>query len=128
MMAKRFGIATLFLLASFSLPIVVHASQPGPSDLQGQIKNHFIRGRFFISRHNYASASHEFEEVIKLNPRLGNAYLDLGACDIEQKKFDEAIPLLEKALSVDIGRAGAATAHANIGWAYLKTHKELQAV
>jgi tetratricopeptide (TPR) repeat protein len=45
----------------------------------------------------YDEAIEECKKAIELDPDFGNPYNDIGAYLIEQKKWDEAIPWLEKA-------------------------------
>jgi Tfp pilus assembly protein PilF len=40
----------------------------------------------------------ECQKAIEIDPDFGNPYNDIGAYLIEQQKFDEAVPWLEKAL------------------------------
>jgi len=44
------------------------------------------------------AAIKECEKAIELDPEFGNPYNDIGAYLIEQQKYDEAIPWLERAL------------------------------
>lgn len=46
----------------------------------------------------YEEAIAVCEEAIKIDPTFGNAYNDIGAYLIEQDKWEEAIPWLEKAI------------------------------
>jgi len=57
-----------------------------------------FRGWTYSNLGDYDRAIAECEEAIKLDPELGNPYNDIGAYLIEQGKWDEAVPWLERAI------------------------------
>jgi Tfp pilus assembly protein PilF len=56
------------------------------------------------------AASCDFEAALRLSPEEPSVLNRLGAVRIEQRRFDEALPLLEAA-----AKAGIALAHTNLG-------------
>jgi tetratricopeptide (TPR) repeat protein len=56
-----------------------------------------FRGWAFSYLHDYDRAIAECLEAIRVDPDFGNPYNDIGAYLIEQGKWDDAIPWLEKA-------------------------------
>lgn len=61
-------------------------------------------------RGDFAAAAADFEAALQLNPDDGNLLNRLGAALIELRRFDEALPLLERAAG-----QGLALAHTNLG-------------
>ncbi len=57
-----------------------------------------FRGWTYSFLGNYDRAIAECQEAIKVDPGFGNPYNDIGAYLIEQEKWDEAIPWLQKAM------------------------------
>ena len=49
----------------------------------------------------YDAAIESCEQAIKIDPEFGNPYNDIGAYLIEQNKWEEAIPWLEKAVAAE---------------------------
>ena len=58
---------------------------------------HTFLGWAYSFKNRYDEAIEECNKAIELDPEYGNPYNDIGAYLIEQNKFEEAIPWLEKA-------------------------------
>ena len=56
-----------------------------------------FRGWTYSFKGDYQRAIAECLEAIKVDPEFGNPYNDIGAYLIEQQKWDEAVPWLERA-------------------------------
>ncbi|MCX6551941.1 MAG: tetratricopeptide repeat protein [Acidobacteria bacterium] len=59
---------------------------------------HTFLGWTYSFQGNLDAAIVECQKAIEIDPEFGNPYNDIGAYLIEQQKYDEAIPWLERAL------------------------------
>lgn len=59
---------------------------------------HTFLGWAYGNEGHYKDAINECRKAIETDPEYGNPYNDIGYYLIEQEKFDEAIPWLEKAI------------------------------
>lgn len=75
----------------------------------------------------YEEAIEMCEEAIALDPEYGNPYNDIGSYLIAQKKYKEAIPWLEKAITAPRYEARQFP-HVNLGRAYEELGDWLQAL
>lgn len=62
----------------------------------------YLLGHEFISQKNYKDAKIAFQNVIKHLPEFGQSYQALGKIELLQNQAKDALPLLEKALSLDL--------------------------
>ena len=62
---------------------------------------HCLLGWAYCLNGNFSDAIKQCNFAIELNPEWGNAYNDLGCYLIYEKRFDAAIPWLEKAIQLD---------------------------
>lgn len=67
-------------------------------ELYPTAKAHTFLGWTFGMMQRYEEAIEECEKAIEIDPDFGNPYNDIGSYLIEQDKWDEAIPWLEKAI------------------------------
>lgn len=74
----------------------------------------------YWSKREMGLAEQKFKKAAEINPDYSEAHNNLGALYIEQKRFDEAIPALQKALS-NVFYATQERALVNLGWAYYKS-------
>ncbi len=58
------------------------------------------RGTNFFKDRKYKEAAFEFENALKINPKLTEAYLGLGYVSDSSKNYDEAIGYFNKALEI----------------------------
>jgi len=76
-----------------------------------------FRGWAYSHQGRIDDAIAECEEAIRVDPTYGNPYNDIGAYLIEQRKLDEAIPWLERAIGAERYQARAFP-WANLGRIY----------
>lgn len=69
---------------------------------------------------DYVGAEAQFREAIAANPESPVGYTNLGAALIPQRRYDEAITALRKAISLD---SSYALARNNLSWAYQEKNK-----
>lgn len=62
---------------------------------------HTFLGWTYSLMDRYDEAIAECEKAIALDPSFGNPYNDIGAYLIEQERYEEAIPWLEKAIMAE---------------------------
>ena len=96
-MLHRF-LAASFLLLSISGPLVLSAQSgsgddPRVQELYGQAKTAQSRG-------DVSTAIAKYEEILRIAPRLGPAYNNLGALYFRQREFQKAAKVLEAGLRV----------------------------
>lgn len=80
-----------------------------------------FRGWTYSFLGDYERAIAECLQAIKLDPDFGNPYNDIGAYLIEQEKWDDAIPWLEKAMKAPRYEARCYP-HFNLGRVYEHKH------
>lgn len=73
---------------------------------QAAAKEHNDRGAQLMRKGYYEEAEKEFRQGIEANPFNGTAYSNLGFALQRQGKLEDAIPLMEKALSLHPGLEG----------------------
>lgn len=86
---------TLIILAvlASSLPVVAQ-TDPRVEQLRAGIAAAQARG-------DLASAIHGYEEILKIAPRMGAAYNNLGSLYVRQGQYQKAAEVLDKGLKVD---------------------------
>ncbi len=67
--------------------------------LHATAEAHTFLGYVLARRGDVSGAIAECERAIVVDPTFGNPYNDIGAYLIQQRKFDEAVPWLERAKS-----------------------------
>lgn len=77
---------------------------------------HYKRGLVLFKISNYEEGIKEFDTVIKMDPKMGKAYINRGSAWMELKKYREAANDFEKAISLS---SFDSTAYLNLGLAYL---------
>ena len=87
-------------------------------DLHPTAEAHTFLGWTYHFQGKLDSAIEQCRLAIDLDPEFGNAYNDLGAYLIELKRFDEAIPWLERAVEARRYEPRHFP-HYNLGRAYL---------
>ncbi len=73
-------------------------------------------GNMFLDENKLDDAAREYEETLKLTPRVAKPYNNLGNVYARQKKLDLAVPLFLKAVLLE---SNLAEAHYNLGNAYV---------
>jgi adenylate cyclase len=66
---------------------------------------------FFFHQNRYAEAAREYQRAIDLNPGVYGLYYSLGAVQIRQGRFDEAIGALKKSIEIK----PSSLAYSNLG-------------
>ena len=74
---------------------------------------------YHVSYGDRAKAIEHYKRALELNPKFSEAYVNLGNVYQDEGRYDEAIPLYEKALS-DILYKTPFIAENNLGWCYYK--------
>lgn len=89
---------------------------------------HYALGLLYhVSYGDKEKAIAHYKRALELNPKLSEAYTNLGNVYLDQGRYDEAIPLYEKALS-DILYRTPYIAENNLGWCYYKKGQVQQAI
>ncbi len=83
------------------------------------------RGNSYVVLHDYENAMKDFEQAIKLEPRLGRYKTNLGGVLLLKKEFRKALSILTEAVNLS---PDSSTAHSNRGIALeqLGMHAEAQ--
>jgi len=71
-------------------------------------------------------AQAEFQKAIEIDPSYADAYTNLGVTLAQQGKWEEAVAVYRKAISLPIYPTPE-VAYANLGWAYLNLEKPREA-
>ena len=71
----------------------------GPRDRAGTLVN---RGVLKLRRGEYSQASLDFDAAVKMEPKLGEAYVNRGAASIGQHHYAESLSDINKALALGI--------------------------
>ncbi len=83
--------------------------------------NTFVnRGILKMRSGDYDGSEADFQRALRLTPKSGEAHLNLGAAQIYQRRFADALPHLERAIDLDSGNLFAAfynraVVHENLG-------------
>ncbi|MDP1632648.1 MAG: tetratricopeptide repeat protein [Caulobacter sp.] len=86
-------------LASLRLCSLALESEPlSKRDRAGTLVN---RGVIQLRRRDYAAARQDFDEAIRLQPAMGEAYINRGAALIGQKRWTEGMADLDRGLALD---------------------------
>jgi len=75
------------------------AGQSGASD--AKVENLYREAKEAQARGDQAAAVAKYESILKIAPRLGAAYNNLGLLYFQQRNFQQAADILEKGLKVD---------------------------
>jgi tetratricopeptide (TPR) repeat protein len=67
---------------------------------------HFLLGEFYLYKSDLAKAKEEFEQEIKLNPAYAGTYDRLADTYTRLGKYDDAEPLLQRAILLDANATG----------------------
>jgi len=111
--ACRFSYA--FILIVSSLPCGGGA-KPAAQEIGAEARRHFAPARQAQDADDLDKAAREYLEVVRLEPALAEAYVNLGLVYHVQGKFEESIAALEKAQSLKPGLLGASL-YLGIGYA-----------
>ena len=92
-------------------------SYPNNRDLSDKrYLNYFlIKGNIYLTIGEMENAIESYKEVLKVNDKIEQAYINIGCALINNKKPKEGIPYLEQALKLN---PKVASIHSNLGNAY----------
>ena len=113
------AVLVVFVLSACS---ALSSQQP---DASAVLRQHIRAGLEAQKANRLDEAATEFETVIRLAPKLAQAYMSLGFVRHDQHRYSEAIPLLEKALEL---RPEIKDVHAFLGFDYLQTGQLVKSV
>ncbi len=91
-MAVRFA-------TSFALLLIV--SMAGILDGQADVETLYNQAKSAEAAGDLSAAAAKYEQILKLDPRLGPAYNNLGALYVKQRRYRDAADVLERGLKVD---------------------------
>lgn len=84
-----------------------------PRDRAGTLVN---RGVLKLRRGTYPEATRDFDQALKLQPGMGEAYVNRGAASIGQRRYADSLPDINKGL--ELGLHEPAKAYYNRALAY----------
>ncbi len=105
--AKFLNLFLFFLLIPMSLSC---------SNKEQQAQKHYKKGFEFHNQGALDQAAQEYQEAIKLNPNLSEAYMNLGAIYVNKKDYAKAIQQFKEVVELNYFNAKA---HYNLGMVYV---------
>ncbi len=100
----RFRLPLFLLLA---LPVTVLSAQSGSAENDAQVQQLYQDAKMAQSRGDLEGAIAGYESILKLAPRLGPAYNNLGTLYFRKQDYPKAAAILEKGLQIDPGMQSA---------------------
>jgi tetratricopeptide (TPR) repeat protein len=100
--SRRAKIFLTFLFGLFSFAIAPAA--PGQSNADAndeRVQELYSRAKSAEARGDLAAAAATYESLLKIAPRLGPAYNNLGSLYLRQREYRKAAEVLEKGLKID---------------------------
>lgn len=85
-----------------------------------------LLGLIYFRQQKFEAAEAEFMKAIELRPKMSEAFVNLGSLRLAQKRYKEAIPVLEKALANPL-YLYPERIHNNMGLAYAATGQNKEA-
>ncbi|MFH1336933.1 MAG: tetratricopeptide repeat protein [Candidatus Zixiibacteriota bacterium] len=107
MRIQTFKLSLIFLLIPLSLSC---------SNKEQQAQKHYKKGFEFHNQGSLDQAAEEYQEALKLNPALMEAYMNLGAICVDKKDYDKAIQQFKKVVELNHFNAKG---HYNLGMVYV---------
>jgi tetratricopeptide (TPR) repeat protein len=121
----RFSAKLLVLLAIVAIGIARSSSLFAQSQSsEPRIQKLYTDAKASEAQGDSATAIAKYEEIIKIAPRLGAAYNNLGLLYFKQGQYDQAVGVLERGLKV---APKLASANALLGIAYFQLNKYAEA-
>jgi tetratricopeptide (TPR) repeat protein len=99
-----------------ALELCTKALNEGVLDRRDQAGTYINRGVMRMIRRDYGAALLDFQHAISVDPTLGEGWIDRGAVDIAQKRYQDGIADIDKGLQ--LGTEEPAKAYYNRGVAY----------
>jgi tetratricopeptide (TPR) repeat protein len=91
-----------------SLQFCNEAIEQGALNRDDLIRTYVNRGAVLMNRHDYAAARADLEHALKLDPSVGDAWMDRGAIDIIERQFAEGIADTTKGLALGVSEPAKA--------------------
>lgn len=101
-MIKKIGLLLVVLLSliAFNVSMPVFAEEISDEDMQAA-NNAYRVGVDLVKSRAYDSAIQSFEKALEYNPKMTDAYYNIAAIYISQKKVDEAYDVYMKILAIN---------------------------
>ncbi|HUZ11985.1 MAG TPA: hypothetical protein VMU93_03925 [Caulobacteraceae bacterium] len=78
------------------------ALQMGELDRRDEAGTYVNRGVLYMLLQNYGAARSDFEEATHVEPKLGESWVNLGAVEIGEKRYQAGVTDIDKALALGI--------------------------
>lgn len=98
-------LSLLLSVATFAPPVV--AAQTKSSDTDSRVERLYGEAKEAQARGDQAAAIAKYETILKVAPRLGAAYNNLGLIYFQQRDYRQAVVVLERGMKVDPGMPSA---------------------
>jgi lipoprotein NlpI len=99
-----------------SLRLCTAALADGMLDRRDEAGTYINRGVIYMSRGDFANARVDFDHAISVDPALGEGWINRGAVNIIDKRFQDGVSDISKGLT--LGTEEPAKAYYNRGVAY----------
>ncbi len=104
-MAPRIFAAAAFAVLLAVAPVL--SAQTGTGENDSRVEDLYGEAKAAQSRGDVAGAIAKYEEILRIAPKLGAAYNNLGALYFRQRDFRQAAAVLERGLKMDPAMASA---------------------
>ncbi|MFZ0957880.1 MAG: tetratricopeptide repeat protein [Candidatus Sulfotelmatobacter sp.] len=104
---KRLFLATVLLACIAAAVPIARAAQSTSDADDPRVEKLYSEAKEAQARGDQAEAIAKYESILKVAPRLGAAYNNLGMLYFQQRDYRQAIAVLEKGLAVDPKMASA---------------------
>ena len=101
---------------AFALQLCTDALTQSTLDRRDEAGTYINRGVMRMLRGEYAAARLDFDEAIQIDPTLGEGWINRGAVDIVDKRYQDGISDIDRGLQ--LGTEEPAKAYYNRGVAY----------
>jgi len=95
-----FALGTLAFATLLSVPVSAQDRARGLATDE-QVQDLYSRARTAQAAGNLAEAAAEYEEILKISPRLAAAYNNLGSIYVQQREFRKAAQVLQRGLQIN---------------------------
>ena len=116
---RRTPFSPLLRLLNATLICALAVSGQTPTgNMDAQVDQLYAEAKSLQASGDLAGAADKYEAILKLSPKLGPAYNNLGMLYFKQRDFPKAAAVLEKGLKVN---PGMPSAHALLGISLYET-------
>jgi len=95
-----FALGTLALATLLSVPVPAQDRARGDAT-DGKVQDLYSRARTAQAAGNLSEAAAQYEEILKISPRLAAAYNNLGSIYVQQHEFRKAAEVLQRGLQIN---------------------------